>query len=526
MTRKHIVMYLPCRGDPAKGEVIAADLFPLELQQIAGVALERGWTVDLIDAMIEDKPLERVLAACDEADLFCSSCILGYQVFDGVEVSNAVREKFSDLPIWWGGWFPSAVPELFLNGASADAVCIGQGEITFGEMLDALDSGVPLDDIHGLALMKEDHVVFTPRRPVVGFDEFPLSPFSEVIDLQRYYTEQERQKAIETMRGRGVRHRFPDPPGRSGWPAISYHSSFGCPEPCTFCNSPGVTNRAWKMLPADRLLDHIQEIHERDPFVGLRFQDANFGVHQKRMNEFSRGLIERELNLVWHATIEIKQVNQYSDETLDLMRDSGLYVVPTGIEAANETTQLDIGKRIKEGESIRAIEKLDDRGILAGCSYIIGYPNETEESMQDTLDEARYIKTHFKHASVDVFPYRPIPGAELWQHALDAGYQPPTTAKDWGEMFEYKVDSWMGAIPENISREWTVFNFLAPWADGNIHCGPLTKKVLGAAARWRLKTGFTKVPYEYGLYHRARRLMEKFKFSGPSSVGTAGTGNG
>ena len=37
MTRKHIVMYLPCRGDPAKGEVIAADLFPLESQQIAGL---------------------------------------------------------------------------------------------------------------------------------------------------------------------------------------------------------------------------------------------------------------------------------------------------------------------------------------------------------------------------------------------------------------------------------------------------------------------------------------------------------
>jgi hypothetical protein len=69
---KKVVMYLPSRGDPHKGELISADLLPLELVQIAGPALERGWKVELIDAMIEERPLERVLAACADADVFCS----------------------------------------------------------------------------------------------------------------------------------------------------------------------------------------------------------------------------------------------------------------------------------------------------------------------------------------------------------------------------------------------------------------------------------------------------------------------
>ena len=506
---RKIVMYLPHRGDPARGELISADLLPLELVQVAGVALERGWDVQLLDAMIDERPLERVLEACADAEIFCSSCILGYQVFDGVETANAVREKYPNLKIWWGGWFPSAIPELFLGNNASDAVCIGQGEVTFGEMLDAHEAGVPLDDIAGLALMKDDHIVYTPRRNVVGFDQFPLAPF-ETMDLQRYYAEQRRQCAIESSpNGRGIRHRFPDPPGGSAYPAISYHSSFGCPEPCTFCNSPGVTNRAYKTLPAGMLLDHLEAIHKQDPYVGLRFQDANFGVSEKRTKEFAQGLLDRGLDVTWHATIEIKQVNQYADSTLDLMAESGLLVAPTGAETASWEQQQSIGKRIKEGETLKAIGKLDERGIIAGVSYIIGYPDESEESMRATLDEARAIKMDFEHASVDVFPYRPIPGAELWQVALDNGYQPPTTAAQWGRMFEYKVDSWRGGIPDSVQRDWNVFTFLSPWVDDHVKCSTVMKKMLGASARWRMRNGVFQFPYEFKAYHRARQLIDR-----------------
>jgi len=506
---KTVVMYLPHRGDPHKGELISADLLPLELIQIAGTAKERGWSVQMLDAMIEERPLERVLEACAGADVFCSSCILGYQVFDGVETALAVREKFPDLPIWWGGWFPSAVPELFLKDNAADAVCIGQGEVTFGEMLDALEAGEPLDSVVGLALLRDDHIINTGFRKVVGFDAFPRAPF-EVMDLNRYYAEQRRQTVIESSpNGRGIRHRFPDPPGRSAYPAISYHSSFGCPEPCSFCNSPGLTNRAYKMMPALDLLDHIQEINEKNPFVGLRFQDANFGVSEKRSRDFAQGLLDRKLDVVWHATIEVKQVNQYSSETLDLMAESGMFVAPTGAEAATWDQQQAIKKRIKEGETLNAIGRLDRRGIVSGVSYIIGFPDEPEESMKATLDEARKVKLNFQHASVDVFPYRPIPGAELWQLALDRGYEPPTTAAEWGAMFEYKVDTWKGGIPERVERDWSIFNFLSPWVDGHVKCSPVMRSMLGASARWRMRSGMNGFPVEFKIYHHARRLLDK-----------------
>ena len=98
MRRRKIVLFLPHRADPTRGETFSADLLPLELLQIASGPVAEGYDVVLIDAMIEPDYVKKVLEACDGALCFASSCILGYQVYDGYLVALAVREKFPKLP--------------------------------------------------------------------------------------------------------------------------------------------------------------------------------------------------------------------------------------------------------------------------------------------------------------------------------------------------------------------------------------------------------------------------------------------
>src|SRR5262245_725409 len=166
--RRRIVPFLPHRADPTRGEIFSADLLPLELLQIASGPVAEGYEVVMIDAMVEPKYLDKVLEACDGALCFASSCILGYQVYDGYVVAKAVRERYPQLPILWGGWFPSVIPQMYLEGGIADAVGIGQGEITFAECVRALDAGEPLDKVAGLALWRDGHLVYTDHREVVG----------------------------------------------------------------------------------------------------------------------------------------------------------------------------------------------------------------------------------------------------------------------------------------------------------------------------------------------------------------------
>jgi anaerobic magnesium-protoporphyrin IX monomethyl ester cyclase len=139
--KKRIVLFLPYRADPAEGVRVSADLLPLELLQIAGIPDREGYEVVIVDAMVHENYMERLMQLCDGALLFGSSCILGYQVAHGAEVARAIRERFPALPMIWGGWFPSVLPEQYLKENIADAVCLGQGEHTFWEYIQALENG-------------------------------------------------------------------------------------------------------------------------------------------------------------------------------------------------------------------------------------------------------------------------------------------------------------------------------------------------------------------------------------------------
>ena len=144
---KKVVLFLPHRADPKRGERFSADLLPLELLQIASGPVADGYEIVMIDAMIEPDYMSKLLEACDGALCFASSCILGYQVYDGFLAAKAVREKYPNLPIIWGGWFPSVTPEMYLDNDIADAVGIGQGELTFRDVVNAIASGEDLANV-------------------------------------------------------------------------------------------------------------------------------------------------------------------------------------------------------------------------------------------------------------------------------------------------------------------------------------------------------------------------------------------
>ena len=163
--KKRVVLFLPHRADPAQGVRVSADLTPLELLQIAGFPDQEGYEVVLIDAMIHDDYMQRLMEACEGALCFASSCILGYQVAHGAEVARAIRERFPALPIIWGGWFPSVIPDLYFEHDIADAVGIGQGEITFREVVAALDAGEDLANVPGLAVWRDGKICLLYTSP-------------------------------------------------------------------------------------------------------------------------------------------------------------------------------------------------------------------------------------------------------------------------------------------------------------------------------------------------------------------------
>jgi radical SAM superfamily enzyme YgiQ (UPF0313 family) len=496
-TRKRVVLFLPHRADPSRGEVFSADLLPLELLQIASGPVADGYEVVMIDAMIEPNYIAKVLEACDGALLFASSCILGYQVYDGYVVAKAVRERFPKLPIVWGGWFPSVTPEMYLESGIADVVGLGQGELTFRDVVKAIDAGESLENVPGLAIKRDGKVHYTAHREVVGFERFEPVPW-HLLEYERYATLQTTPTKMK------VRHRFPLPghwtpsnPPRG----FSFFSSFGCPEPCTFCCSPRVTGRRWKAIGGRELAEQVAELQQRFKFDVLRFQDANFGVAEKRTKEFCEALIDLKVPIHWNGTVEIETIMRYSEQSLDLLRDSKCHLLWLGAETGDQQMQMEIGKKIKLGNIPTAIGKLADRGIVPGTFWIIGYPGETEETMAETLRWAAAIKHRYPIAGSEVYPFRPIPGTADFDTAVKLGYVPPKDFHEWGNCFEYKYNAQNTPLPEAIRETWRRYNNTAAFYDMHVTEGwDWVRRTMSRIAGWRLRTGNYKFPVEQKMF--------------------------
>lgn len=502
MSRKpKIVLYQPQLLDPARGFFISYDLLPLEMLQIAALPSREGYEVVIVDANLhgQEEAHERALHEAEDAAIFGTTAILGYMVNDGHQAATKVRAAHPDICIVGGGWFPSCLPEAYLETGIYDAVCVGQGELTFLDLVQAVTVGEPLDSVPGLALWRDGAVVRTAPRPIVGWDVLPNAAW-HLLDIEPY---RERQLLPGAHR---ARNRMPPPPSMApteNYFAISYFSSFGCPEPCTFCCSPELTERRWKAMPAERLLDDLAELRERWGFDVVRFQDANWGVDKKRVRRFCEGMLERDLRFGWNATIETVSILRYDRQLLDLLRDTGLYLVGVGGEASSPETMARIGKPIGPGDNLAAAGELHARGIKTSLTYIIGYPDEPAESMLATLEEARDIVARCPSVEAQVFPFRPIPGNVMYREAVERGYRPPEDLMEWGAQIEYhRMDPWKDHIPAEVKRVWRLYTQYASFYHGVVRP---KRGLMERLAEWRIRSANYSFPVDLQLYYLYER---------------------
>ena len=460
--RKRIVLYSPLQADPAGGVPYSKDVLPLSLLTVAGGPVADGWEVVLIDGEIHDQAEAHRLAveACEGALLFATTGIIGYQVADGYLCAGAVRARHPDLPMVIGGWFASTAPHLQLETGLYDAVALGQGEVTFQDVVAAIDAGEPLDSVPGLALWRDGEVVRTEPRGAVGWDRIAPVPW-HLLDFERYAELQLAQ------RGKHQWEEIARPPMDRPFTAISYYSSFGCPLQCTFCCSPEVSGLRWKAMPAQRMVEDIVALRERWGFDVVRWMDANYGVMEKRVREVAEGLAAQDRPLYQTGYMQAPSVVRFSERTLEAMAASGFYDVLLGGETGDMETMALVKKTTKEGENLAAVRRLTAHGIGTQITYIIGLPGESEASMLATLDEVRRIQVECPTATPQAWPYRPIPGTPLFQQALDQGFRPPRDLVEWGSFGDYRRhESWKGRLPAHVSVRRRLFHHFAGLSKG------------------------------------------------------------
>src|SRR5215467_781279 len=159
---------------------------PLALLAVAPIAEQRGLQVDIIDSTIEPRYRERIVEHLDDTLCVGISIVTGPMIVEAIEVAQAVKAARPDVPVILGGWHPSTLAEQSLAAAYIDVVVRGQGEITFGEILDRLRAGVTLEGVRGCSYRSPDgRIVHNPPRATVNIAELPPKSY-HLVDLEPY----------------------------------------------------------------------------------------------------------------------------------------------------------------------------------------------------------------------------------------------------------------------------------------------------------------------------------------------------
>lgn len=177
--RKKIVLFHPPR---LPGKYRTEGRLPLELLSISGLPMQHGFEIVLIDGSIEPDYQRRIAEEAEDALCVGLFCIIGWQTYAACQAADAVRKIHPNIPLIWGGWFPSVHTEMVLRQGPADMVVRGQGKLTFLEFVEALRNGEPTNSVLGTSYLDDDMVMTNPSRAIVDLNKLPSMPY-ELLDF-------------------------------------------------------------------------------------------------------------------------------------------------------------------------------------------------------------------------------------------------------------------------------------------------------------------------------------------------------
>ena len=446
--KKKVVLFYP-KTDA--GNIVR--FMPLALLKLGSQLRGAGYDVITIDERFDKDYAGRLAGHLDGALFFGVSVMTGYQIRGALQASAAVKKIKNDLPIVWGGWHPSILPEETLKNEHIDIAVRGQGEETVVHLARALESKENLSGIEGISYKEKNKISSNNPRSFQDINQFyPLKP--DILDMERYIT-----------------------PSPLGTRTIFWNSSQGCPYRCGFCCTPAVYKRMWSGLKASTLVKQLELLVKDFKINTVIFAEDNFLVDIKRVEELMRELIEKRLSIKWATDVRIDKVNQFSDEFLTLFKKSGCAKFFVGAESGDPDILNLIDKKIRVEDTRKMAAKLAHHKIISEFFLIVGFPQNPERDLKATLDLIKDLKSRYPDHEFTVVLFTPYPGTPLMELAVKKGLRVPKKLEEW--------------------VNWNVLSVNTPWVD---------KKYLNKSNMF--------AKYLYPLAFPSSALKEKFKRRG------------
>ncbi|MBS7647367.1 radical SAM protein [Candidatus Bathyarchaeota archaeon] len=318
-----------------------------------------------------------------------------YEAYRVAEVAKSVRD---DCVVVLGGPHATFLPEEALTECrSVDIIVRGEGEETFQELINATDRKIPLENVRGIAFRKGDKIIVTDSRPFISdLDKIPF-PSIDLLPVEKYALQGIKYMPIITSRG--------------------------CPFKCSFCASSRLFGGCWRGRSPKNVVEEIKFIHDKFKIKNIEFIDDTFTLNGKRAEEICDEILREGLDISWGASSRVDTIHRGLAEK---MRKAGCWIIYLGVESASQKILNTIGKKITISQIVKAVKTLKEAGIQILGSFILGFPEETIETAEQTIAFAKKLDLDYAQFSI----LTPYPGTPLYEYAKENNM---LLTRDWSK---------------------------------------------------------------------------------------------
>jgi radical SAM superfamily enzyme YgiQ (UPF0313 family) len=380
---------LPSLGLLSLGAVLRESGYRVKIVESASLGLSFPRTIDEI---LRERP--------SYVGLSCTTA----SVENAAKIARAVKEKSPGTRVLAGGPHLTALPEeTFRRFPDFDFAIQGEGEAALPDLLEALEGKKKPDKVESAVFRQGEEIRVNPRRRFIeNLDTLPFPAFDLLPDFPGAY----RAPFLNYLRG----------------PAASLISSRGCPQSCTFCDRSVFGNR-YRYFSEDYLWELISLLHRQYGIRHLVFTDDQFAAFRPRLLRLCEKMARGRLGTHWNCDARVDSVDP---DLLGMMKRAGCWMISYGIESGSQKILDQVRKGITLDQVEQAVRWTREAGIRAKGLFMIGYPEETEKTLGDTL-------SFISRSGLDEMNLSfltPYPGTEIYRRAKGR----PNFVEDWARM--------------------------------------------------------------------------------------------
>ncbi len=282
----------------------------------------------------------------------CSNYVLA------LELASEIKQLSPHTHITLGGPHVSlCADETLQRYPQIDTAVIGEGEITYPELLSAVASHTDLENVAGVAFRTPVGTTkVTLPRPLLADLSLSPRPAYDLIDIQSY---------IDVA--------------KSSY--FEIYAGSGCPFQCTFCSTSIVWERKYRTMPAWRIVSEIQHLHDTYAASEFNLIHDNLTVNKLFLGTIVNELKARRLDVHWGFSSRIDTLDL---ATAKMAADAGCNYIFFGVESGSTRIQKTMKKRLKLHMIHDTIEYCVASGINPAASFILGFPDEQYDAVSYT----------------------------------------------------------------------------------------------------------------------------------------------